>query len=163
MKIKISILLASLSLVLFCAAQQTVTTTVIPGNVVTAIRTATTATIGTSATIGTTLSVTGASTFTGGIKVGALGTLEYSHVTTNVSLDFPSINANSVTNLTVTLPSAGTNGVVLIGPPPGLTAGVGVFGLVSSTNTVTIWVTNPTAAAINPAAGDFRVTVINYL
>lgn len=113
-----------------------------------------------AATFGS-VTVTNASVFTGSVAVGG-GTAFLKILTASATLDFPSIVAQSTTNLTITVTGADTNSVVMIGLPAGFEGGLGATGFVSSTNTVSIIVVNPTVGAIDPASAAFRATVINY-
>lgn len=115
------------------------------------------------ATVGNTLTVTNATDLKGTLAVGG-GTALRAVYTGNAVIDFPSIVANSVTNMTMTVTGAGTNSVVSVSVTDGVgTDGITVSGFVSATNTVTIRAANPTAAAIDPGATvSYRAVVFQY-
>jgi hypothetical protein len=80
-------------------------------------------------------------------------------LTASASLDFPSIAAQSSTTLTVTVAGASL-GDTMTATPPTLAAGLVFAAYISAADTVTVRMTNVTAAAINPAAGTWTVSVI---
>lgn len=108
--------------------------------------------------VGNTLAVTNS------LSVGATGTAIKAIYTGNGQIDFPSIAANGVTNMTLTVTGAGTNSAVFVSVTDGVgTAGITVSGFVSATNTVTIRAANPTLNAIDPgAAVSYRAVVFQY-
>lgn len=81
---------------------------------------------------------------------------------TNATLDFPSIDANGVTNLTVSIAGVAANDTVIVGPPTTATAGITFGGYVSASDTVSVRAANPTVNAIDPASATYRVTIIHY-
>jgi hypothetical protein len=97
--------------------------------------------------------------------LGASGTAIKAVYSAVANLDYPSISANSVTNLTITVAGAGTNSTVSASAAngTGITAGV-ILGQawVSATNTVTVTAANTTVGAIDPAAAAVRVTVTQF-
>ena len=96
------------------------------------------------------------------IRLGDVGTAFNSIIANTATLDFPSIPANATTNLTITVTGAAANDSVLLGPPAALTSEIGLTAFVSGANTVTVRAINPTGAAIDPASGTYRATVIKY-
>jgi hypothetical protein len=97
------------------------------------------------------------------VTVGSAGTAFKAIYSAAGELDFPSISANAVTNLTITVAGAGTNSAVAVSKADGsLTAGIELSAYVSATNTVTVRAANPTVTAIDPATGSYRVTVFQY-
>lgn len=76
------------------------------------------------------------------------------------TLDFPSIAAGTVAELTVTVTGAVAGDSVTIGPPVTLNAGLMASGFVSAANTVTVRVFNGTAAAVDPVSAGWKVNVI---
>jgi len=75
-----------------------------------------------------------------------------------VTVDFVSCPAATVTIQTVTIPGAQLGDVVLMSPPAaGLSVAVQAgVGYVSAANTVKMPVVNPTAGALDPAAAVFE-------
>jgi len=102
-------------------------------------------------------------TASGTVQVGG-GTIVASILSATATLDFASIAANSVGDLTITVTGAAVGDTVAIGVPNGsLVADVSFFGWVSATNTVTIRATNNSSTtARDPASGTFRATVIRF-
>ena len=76
------------------------------------------------------------------------------------AIDFESIAARNKADSTVTVTGAVVGAAVLVTPPSGLETGLVCQGWVSAADTVTIRAHNITTAAIDPAAGTFRYTVI---
>ncbi len=115
-------------------------------------------------TIATTgVDVVGNLTASGTLQVGG-GTVVASILSATATLDFGSIAADSVADLTITVTGAALGDTVAIGVPNGsLVADVSFFGWVSATNTVTIRATNNSSTtARDPASGTFRATVIRF-
>lgn len=88
---------------------------------------------------------------------GALNVL-----TATATLDFPSISANLVASLTMTVTGAKAGDAVFVGAPSGLEASLTMSAFVSAVNTVTIRLHNASGGAVDPASGTFRATVFNY-
>lgn len=82
------------------------------------------------------------------------------HLTGSASLDFPSIAAVSQADLTITVTGAVLGDTVTATPNGAPEAGLVWNAFVSAANTVTIRMSNITAGAINPAARNWKVTVI---
>jgi hypothetical protein len=80
-------------------------------------------------------------------------------LTATADLDFPSIATLSTSSLTVIVPGA-IPGDNVTASPATLASGLAFDAYVSATDTVTIRVTNVTAAAINPASTQWIVKVI---
>lgn len=75
------------------------------------------------------------------------------------TLDFPSIPAQSSADLPVTVYTAVAGMSVSLGLPAALEAGLVANAFVSANDTVTVRLTNTTAAAIDPASAQYKVTV----
>lgn len=75
------------------------------------------------------------------------------------TLDFPSIPPGGQAELTVTVTSAAVGDSVSLARPAGSEAGLVSTARVTAANTVTVRVSNITAAAIDPAAASYGVTV----
>ena len=79
----------------------------------------------------------------------------------SASLDFPSIAATTGTaTLTVSVPGAATGDRVALAPPAVLPAGLIPMAAVTAADTVSLTLFNHTAAAIDPAAMTWGVTVL---
>lgn len=81
-------------------------------------------------------------------------------LTGSASLDFASIAAGASAVLTIAVAGASTTDRVLLNPPATLPNGVVPVAYVSAADTVTVRLNNVTAAAIDPAAMTYLVTVI---
>jgi hypothetical protein len=81
-------------------------------------------------------------------------------LTTNQNLDFPNIPAGSTSEMTVTVTGAATNNSCNCAPKSTIEAGLQWSCYVNAINTVMVRVSNFTAVAINPAAKDYKVVVI---
>lgn len=75
-------------------------------------------------------------------------------------IDFPNITTVSTATQTVTATGATTADTVIVTPQGTLEAGLVVYGYVSSSNTVTVVATNPTAGSINPASRTYNIMVL---
>lgn len=75
------------------------------------------------------------------------------------TLDFPSIAAGAIAELTVTVVGAAAGDVVHLGPPATLEAGLMASARVSATDTVTIRVHNTTGGAVDPVSATWRVRI----
>lgn len=75
------------------------------------------------------------------------------------TVDFSSIAAGAVGTGSVTVTGAAVGDVVALGAPSGINASLIWSGYVSSANTVTIRVFNPTGGAIDPASATWKVAV----
>lgn len=79
------------------------------------------------------------------------------------TLDFGSTAAGACTDLTLSVPGAVDGDVVCLGAPnASVPANGSFFGWVSAADTVTIRFTNNSAGALDPASGEFRVTVTRF-
>lgn len=76
------------------------------------------------------------------------------------TLDFPLIAAAGQQELAVTLTGAVVGDRVVLGPPATLAAGVIVTARVTAANTVTVRLSNITAAGIDPASASWTVGVL---
>lgn len=85
-------------------------------------------------------------------------------LTTTATLDFPSTNDNSFSNLTVTVTGAVDGDVVTLGlPNASVPAAASNFtAWVSATNTVTVRFSNHSGLAQDPASGSFKVFVTKF-
>jgi hypothetical protein len=77
------------------------------------------------------------------------------------TLDFGAIAAGAAATMPVAVPKAKVGELVAVAGPAGLDPGLVVGASVTAANTVTVRVANTTAAAIDPAAGEFTVAVVN--
>lgn len=112
-----------------------------------------------------TLAVTNAATV-GTLAVGG-GAVMTAILSVAAQLDFPSIPATAVTNLTITVTGATTNSTVIVSGASGQSihaAGTNLVysAFVGDVNTVHITAANATTAAIDPPTASYRVTVFNY-
>lgn len=73
------------------------------------------------------------------------------------SLSFPTVNAQSCQELTISVTSAAAGDKVALSVPPALEAGLQATARVSTTNTVTVRLCNITASNISPATGSYQV------
>ena len=80
------------------------------------------------------------------------------YITTTAVLDFPSISANGVETLDVTLTGVTTNDVIMLGPPTGIESGLTFCAVVTSDNTVEVRVHNNNGGSTNPASATWRVS-----
>lgn len=78
----------------------------------------------------------------------------------SASLDFPSIDAVSQADLTITVTGAAVGDEVILSLPAAPAAGLVFNAFVSAANTVTVRASNITAAAVDAAAATFGVIVI---
>ena len=83
-------------------------------------------------------------------------------LTATSTLNFPSISAQTQSELTVAVDGAQVGDAVSIGSPSGLESGLSVTGYVSSLGVVTVRVVNSTSGAVNPASATWRVVVQGY-
>lgn len=79
--------------------------------------------------------------------------------TATASLNFPSINAASQADLTITVAGAAVGDEVAMALPAAPAAGIVFNAFVSAADTVTIRATNVTAVAVDPAAANYSVLV----
>jgi len=77
------------------------------------------------------------------------------------TLNFPSINAGSTSELTISVPGATTGSSCSCAPNTTIEAGLSWSSYVSAANTVTVRLSNITAGAINPVSRSWKVTVID--
>ena len=77
-------------------------------------------------------------------------------VLNSASLDFPSIAAGEVAELTMTLDDARAGDVIALGPPANFPAGLMALGFVNAADDIVIRVHNSTAGAIDPSAGGVK-------
>jgi hypothetical protein len=82
-------------------------------------------------------------------------------LTATASLDFPSISTGSSQELTVTVTGAAVNDEVTMGLPA-LSSGLIANAWVSSTNTVTVRLSNISGVSVNPSAQTYRIVVRKY-
>jgi hypothetical protein len=80
-------------------------------------------------------------------------------LTATATLDFPSIAAQTCSELTITVTGAAVGDEVRLGPPAAFEANLSATGIVTAADTVTVRVCNPSAGAINPASATWRATV----
>jgi hypothetical protein len=82
------------------------------------------------------------------------------YLTDSATLDFGSIAANSCAELTMTVTGAATQDSVVMGLPPSLEAGLVVNMRVSAADTVTVRACKITSGSVDPAAQNFRATIV---
>ena len=78
----------------------------------------------------------------------------------SAALDFASVAAVGQQELTITVTGAAVGDAVVLAPPATLTAGLVATARVSATNTVTVRLSNITAAAIDPASATWGARVL---
>ena len=83
-------------------------------------------------------------------------------LTTTSTLNFGSILASAVAELTVTLRGADINDCVVLGPPSTIESDLTWSAFVSAVDTVKIRLHNNGVIAIDPASAIWRVTVLKY-
>lgn len=92
-----------------------------------------------------------------GIEVGTGGDTPKKFDTGTTSLDFASIAATTRGSVTFTLTGAAAGDMIHMQPPAGLEDDLLFVGAeVTGANTVTVYLYNPTAGAIDPAAATWR-------
>jgi hypothetical protein len=84
-------------------------------------------------------------------------------LTASATLDFPSIAAGGVQDLTISVPGVSVGGQVALGLPAAPAAGVVFMAFVSAANTVTVRARNVTAAPVDPASATYSVVVFNVV
>jgi hypothetical protein len=97
----------------------------------------------------------------GGVKVGSTSSVPILEMLGGpATLDFPSVAANSSSDLPITVTGAAVGDVVSLGLPAGSVLGNMLFmAWVSATDTVTVRCMNNGALALNPSSGSFKVLV----
>ena len=110
----------------------------------------------------------GRTTFSGPVKSdgGFISGQNTNIVVTNIyaasaTLDFPSIAANGVQDLTISVPNAVVGDYVAMSLPAAPTAGIMFMAFVSAPGVVTVRARNVTAAAVDPAAATYGVMVFD--
>jgi len=78
----------------------------------------------------------------------------------SATLDFGSIAAGAVAELTITVTGAVAGSPVSLSPPSGIEASLVWSGYVSAADTVTVRLYNPTGGAVDPASGEWKASVI---
>lgn len=78
------------------------------------------------------------------------------------TLNFPSTNAQTSSELTIAVTGAAVGDVVMLGTPAAPDADSCFTAYVSATDVVTVRFNNYSAAPINPASGDYRVAVLQF-
>jgi hypothetical protein len=108
----------------------------------------------------------GAVEFDGTNYYATSGTTRYTlakTLTNTAALDFANTASNTSSSLTITVTGAADGDVVSLGVPgAAINANSNYSAYVSAANTVTVVFNNYSAAAINPASGTFRVTIVKY-
>jgi len=104
---------------------------------------------------------TATQSFNAGIAVGN-GTVITKVLSATAILDFPNINSNSSSTLTMTVIGALDGDIALLAPPAALESGLVYVGRVSSADTVTVLLHNQSGSAIDPASATWRAMVISY-
>lgn len=72
-----------------------------------------------------------------------------------------SVDSQTTNTFTVSVTGAETGDPVSVSPPSGINTSLVVSAFVSSSDTVTVQVTNPTSGSINPSDGDYTVKVFD--
>lgn len=97
------------------------------------------------------------------ITVGAVRYTIAKTLTATAALDFPSTAAQTSSDLTIAVTGAALGDVVTLGIPfASVNANSGYEAFVSAAGTVTVRFNNYSAAAIDPASGTFRVSILKY-
>jgi len=97
----------------------------------------------------------------GGLSVGGGGFIKRI-LRSSATLSFPSIAAGSSAPLTITVTGAVAGSVAAIGTPAGIEPGLRIeTPVVTSSDTVTVTLTNTTGSPISPASALYRVIVFN--
>lgn len=81
------------------------------------------------------------------------------HFYNSATLDFPSITAAGHADLTIAVTGAALGGMAVVSPNGAPEAGLVWNAFVSAADTVTVRVSNITAAAIDPASRSWRADV----
>lgn len=71
--------------------------------------------------------------------------------------DVASVSSQTTNTFTISVTGAETGDPVSVSPPSGINSSLVVSAYVSSSDTVTVQVTNPTSGAIDPSSGDYTV------
>ncbi len=80
-------------------------------------------------------------------------------ITATATLDFPSLAAQTCSDLTITVTGSVVGDAVELGPPAALATGLSAIGIVTAADTVTVRLCNVTSGAIDPIAATWRATV----
>lgn len=96
------------------------------------------------------------------IAVGSSPTAFTRTLSTTATLDFSSTNAQTSSELTITLTGAAVGDAVFVGPPSAPAANSCFTAYVSATNTVTVRFNNYSSGSIDPASATFRVAIIQF-
>ncbi|MES2692664.1 MAG: hypothetical protein V4773_04265 [Verrucomicrobiota bacterium] len=110
----------------------------------------------------TTVTTSANFTVTGNLTMGSTSAVKAFRAFSKLAHDFTSIAAQSVATTTVTVTGVVVGDTVDVAPPATLNDGLVYTGRVSAANTVTLTVANVTAAGIDPAALDYKGTVISH-
>jgi hypothetical protein len=109
----------------------------------------------------TSISSTGAFTAPS-LQMGSTGTPLLKLLSAIATLDFPSIAAQSFSDLTLTVTGAAVNDLVQLGLPASPASGINFQAFVSAANTITVRAQNATGLAIDPASASYRVSVMGF-
>lgn len=108
------------------------------------------------------LAVTGALAVSTTLSVGG-GTAMAKILTATATLNFPSTGTNASSDLAMTLTGAAANDIAFVSPPFANTNANSCYTVtVNEANIAVVRFNNYSIAAIDPASGTFRVTVIKY-
>jgi len=91
---------------------------------------------------------------------GVIQSISNGALTATTTLDFPSIGAAGSETLPVAVTGASVGDPVVISLPAAFNAGLVATAWVSSTNVVSIRISNITASGIDPASASFKVVVL---
>ncbi|MBC7971536.1 MAG: hypothetical protein H7Z11_15680 [Verrucomicrobia bacterium] len=96
------------------------------------------------------------------LQIASTGTPLLKLLSAIATLDFPSIAAQSSSDLTITVTGSAVNDVVNVGLPATPASGIDFNAFVSAANTVTVRAHNYTALSIDPASASYRVSVMGF-
>lgn len=116
-------------------------------------------------TVGGTLTTTGATTLTGGAKVGSTGTLVKRIISASSTWDIPAVGAGACTSTVRTVTGATTDDALASNFANAISALTSTTRMawISAANTVTFKVCNfGDSATADPAAGVIRATVFGF-
>jgi hypothetical protein len=99
--------------------------------------------------------------FATGLSIGSGSTIT-KVLSSTAALDFGSIAANGIGELTVTVTGALTADTVIMAAPAALESGFTFSAFVSAANTITVRMHNNTGGAVDPASATWRATVIRF-
>lgn len=114
-----------------------------------------------AATVSTTLGVTGATTATGGITIGSSGTAISGSFRGTASWTPGNINAGTTTTTSVTVTGAASNADCIPGTPSNIALNLIFTCSITSSNTCTLTLANPTAGSVTGPSGTYTCRAFN--